>query len=244
MPPHITWLGHSTVLIELDDVRLLTDPLLRSRVAHLRREGAAPAPPPAIDAVLLSHLHHDHADLPSLKRLEPRPRVMCPVGAGEFLARAGFPATEELAVGATTEIGAVEVEATPAEHFGGRHPFGPRAEAIGFVVRGEHTVYFAGDTDLFDEMASLGPIDFALLPIAGYGPGLGPGHLDPERAARAAALLRPRLAIPIHWGTLHPRWAGRGAWFTRPPHAFAAHVADLAPDVTVRILAPGEELEL
>jgi L-ascorbate metabolism protein UlaG (beta-lactamase superfamily) len=240
----ITWLGHATVLIELGGVRLLTDPVLRGRMMHLRRHGPAPEQPAALDAVLISHLHYDHADLPSLRRLESPRRLVCPPGAGDFLAGAGLARVEELPPGRAIDIGGVEVTATPAEHRGSRRPGGPEGLAVGFLARAEHSVYFAGDTDLFDEMAGLGPVDAALLPIAGWGPKLGPGHLDPERAARAASMLRPRVAIPIHWGTYRPTWSAPGPWFKDPPHAFAAQVAEVAPEVEVRVLAPGESLEL
>jgi L-ascorbate metabolism protein UlaG (beta-lactamase superfamily) len=80
--------------------------------------------------------------------------------------------------------------------------------------------------------------------IAGWGPTLGPGHLDPERAARAAVMMRPRTVVPIHWGTLSPRLRRPGRWFRDPPHAFAARVADLAPAVDARVIAPGESLDL
>jgi L-ascorbate metabolism protein UlaG (beta-lactamase superfamily) len=240
----LTWLGHATVLVELGGVRLLTDPVLRSRVVHLRRHGPAPVPPDRIDAVLVSHLHYDHLDLPSLRMLEPRPPLVCPSGARDFLVGAGFPDPDELSPGEWAEIGGVRVEATPAEHDGTRRPGGPVANPIGFVLRGERSIYFAGDTDLFDGMADLGPVDVALLPVAGWSPKLGPGHLNAERAARAAALLRPRVAVPIHWGTLHPRTRARGGWFTDPPREFAAQVAELAPEVEVRLLSPGESLEL
>jgi L-ascorbate metabolism protein UlaG (beta-lactamase superfamily) len=240
----LTWLGHATVLVELGGVRLLTDPVLRSRVAHLRREGPAPGSPGPLDAVLVSHLHYDHLDLPSLRMLDSVPRLVCPSGAGDFLARAGLPGAEELSPGESAEIGAVRVEATPARHDGTRRPGGPVARPVGFRLSGEHSVYFAGDTDLFDGMADLGPVDVALLPVAGWSPKLGPGHLDAGRAARAAALVRPRVAVPIHWGTLHPRTRGRGGWFTDPPREFAAQVAEIAPEVDVRVLSPGESLEL
>jgi L-ascorbate metabolism protein UlaG (beta-lactamase superfamily) len=211
-------------------------------VAHLRRHGAAPAAPRAVDAVLLSHLHYDHLDLPSLRRLGLDIRVIAPRGAGRVLR--GFGAVSEVVGGEVVEVGGVAVEVVRAEHDDRRRPLGPRAQPVGFVARAEHSVYFAGDTDVFPEMAELGPLEVALLPVAGWGPKLGPGHLDAAHAARAAALIRPRIAVPIHWGTLHPRLRRRGAWFSDPPRAFAAQVAELAPEVAVRVLASGEALEL
>jgi L-ascorbate metabolism protein UlaG (beta-lactamase superfamily) len=243
--PRITWLGHATVLLEVDGVRLLTDPVLRSRVVHLRRHGSTPDPPERVDAVLLSHLHYDHADLPSLRLLGRDVRVLAPRGSGAWLRRAGFPNTEELSAGVRTDVGGVAVTAVAAHHDNRRRPGGgPRAEPIGFVVVGGRRIYFAGDTDLFDGMAGLAPLDVALLPIAGWGPKLGSGHLDPERAAQAAAMMRPRLVVPIHWGTLRPRWARARAWFRDPPRVFEGSVARLAPDIKVHVIAPGESLAL
>lgn len=233
------------MLLELGGVRLLTDPVLRRSVVHLRRHGPVPEPPRGLDAVLLSHLHHDHTHLPSLRLLDREVRVLAPCGAGAWLRRAGFPRAEELAPGQAAAVGNVEVTAVPAVHDDRRRPLGGvRAKPIGFVLGREHRIYFAGDTDLFDEMAGLAPIDAALLPVAGWGPKLGPGHIDPERAARAAAMMRPRVAVPIHWGTLSPPWTKLGRWFSDPPHAFAAQVAELAPEVEVRVILPGESVEL
>jgi L-ascorbate metabolism protein UlaG (beta-lactamase superfamily) len=227
------------VLIELGGVRLLTDPVLRPRVAHLRRHGATPRPP-RVDTVLISHLHSDHLHLASLRELPGLPRVIAPRGAGAWLGRLAVEANE-LAPGESLDVGGVPVRAVSAEHAAQRRPAGgPAAEPLGFVIGSAPSVYFAGDTDVFDEMADLAPLDVALLPVAGWGPRLGPGHMNAERAARAAALLRPRVAIPIHWGTLHPTYARRGAWFTDPPHEFAAHVAAVAPSVEVRVLEPSE----
>jgi L-ascorbate metabolism protein UlaG (beta-lactamase superfamily) len=108
-------------------------------------------------------------------------------------------------------------------------------------------VYFPGDTDLFPEMAELaGVLDLALLPVWGWGPTIGPGHMDPERAAQAAAILRPRLAVPIHWGTFYPAGLRRVVPnpFETPGLAFAEAAARHAPGVEVRILAPGEAMDL
>jgi L-ascorbate metabolism protein UlaG (beta-lactamase superfamily) len=245
----ITWVGHATVALEIGGARLLTDPVLRSRVAHLRRH--APPPDPhvlaGLDAVLVSHMHLDHLDVPSLRMLGRDVRVIVPRGAGAVLERAGFARVTELGVGEETSVADATVTAVEAEHDGRRHPLGPAAETLGFEIAGEHRVYFAGDTDIFPGMEALaGRHDLALLPIWGWGPTLGPGHMDPEAAARAAALLRPRVVVPIHWGTLFP--AGlrrfRGAVLVAPPLAFERLVEQSAIDVEVRTLAPGESLDL
>jgi L-ascorbate metabolism protein UlaG (beta-lactamase superfamily) len=261
----ITWVGHATALLELGGARVLTDPLLRSRLGHLRRHGAPPAAATMrdLDAVLISHLHLDHLDLRSLRLLDAGVPLFVPSGAGDYLRRMGFPHAREVAVGERVSVGkrdlaggerasageGVRVVAVPAVHDGRRHPLrGARAEAMGFVVEaGARRIYFAGDTDIFDDMASLsGTLDVALIPVWGWGPTLGEGHLDPERAARATAILAPRLAVPIHWGTFYPR--GLARWkpgpLRDPPHAYAAQVATLAPDVEVRVLAPGGNVAL
>jgi L-ascorbate metabolism protein UlaG (beta-lactamase superfamily) len=227
------------VLIDRDGVRLLTDPVLRPLVAHLRRHGRTPKPPRGVEAVLISHLHHDHLNLASLRELPGRPRVIVPRGAGAWLARLGIDA-DELAAGESIEVRGVEIRAVPAEHDATRRPGGPFAEPIGFMIGTSPSVYFAGDTDVFDAMSDFAPVDVALLPVAGWGPRLGPGHMNAERAASAARLLQPRIAIPIHWGTFHPAYARLGAWFTEPPHDFADHVAAVAPSVDARVLTPGE----
>jgi L-ascorbate metabolism protein UlaG (beta-lactamase superfamily) len=243
----LNFLGHSTVALELDGMTFLTDPVLRGRVAHLRRHApilsTQPSPP---DAVLISHLHHDHLDFPSLAKLGKRVRLIAPAGARPYLERHGYGNVETLKAGGSTQVGAVEVRATPALHRGYRYPFGPRAECLGFVLRGSQSVYFAGDTDLFPEMAHLAGTQVALLPVWGWGPTLGFGHLDPQRAAEALSLIRPSIAVPIHWGTLFP--IGLGPWRHRyleaPPRDFAALARDIAPEVEVRIIEPGDEVTI
>lgn len=242
----VLYVGHATTLIELDGVRLLTDPLLRRRVGHLQRLvplGDALPPP---DAVLLSHQHADHLDLPSLRRLGQSIPLLVPRGAGWFLRRQGFRGVVELSVGETTTVGQLAIEAVPALHDGRRYPYGKNVAAVGYVVAGSRSLYFAGDTDVFDGMSKLAGADAALVPVSGWGAKVGPGHLDPTRAAEAVRLLRPRLAIPIHWGTyapLHWRVTRHHPPNEDPAAAFAAATALVAPDVAVRILEPGEQTE-
>jgi L-ascorbate metabolism protein UlaG (beta-lactamase superfamily) len=137
-------------------------------------------------------------------------------------------------------IGEVAVSGVHAEHDGARGPLGASGE-LGYVITGSRRVYFAGDTDLFDDLGAMGPLDLALIPVTGWGSKVGPGHLDPERAAEAVRLLRPKLAVPIHWGTLAP--FGRAPNLD-PPHEFARLAAELAPDVEVQIVEPGATLDL
>ena len=245
----VTYVGHATVLLELGGVRLLTDPLLRSRVGPLRRQGPAPTPEISrdLDAVLVSHLHRDHADLASLRRLGREVRLLVPPGSRRFFERHRFAEVTELAPGETARVGGVAVTAVEASHAVGRRRFAPDSEPVGFLVDGPRRVYFAGDTDLFDGMEALGAeLDLALLPIWGWGPTLGEGHLDPERAARAAALLRPKLAVPIHWGTFYPLGLARlrGEPLRSPPREFVEWVRKLAPQTEPLVLAPGEATSL
>jgi len=242
----ITFVGHSTVLVETADTRLLTDPLLRGRVMHLRRIAPFPFVAGLIDpdAVLISHAHLDHLDLPSLRRLPSSTRVVLPRGWARLARRAGLHDVAEVEPGDRIAVGRVHVLATAARHDGHRVLPGRTGEALGYVVEGPRRVYFAGDTDLFDGMRDLaGRLDVALLPVSGWGRRLPAGHLDPERAARAVALLRPRYAIPIHWGTFAaPR--SRRESPERAAREFARLAAAHAPHAEVRVLLPGEQMIL
>ncbi len=247
--PAVTWLGHASVLLELGGTRLLTDPVLSARVGPLVRIAPPIRPGLAdgVDALLLSHLHADHADLRSLRRVGARSPVFAPRGAGRWLTARGLRTVHEMSPGEATGVGGVRVTATPARHDGRRRPLGgPEAAPIGFLVQAECSIYFAGDTDLYPGMSELASsLDVALLPVSGWGPTLGPGHLDPERAAKAAAILAPRVAVPIHWGTFAlSRPLRRSDDPERPAREFAALAARRAPDVEVRILPPGGRIEL
>jgi L-ascorbate metabolism protein UlaG (beta-lactamase superfamily) len=245
-PRHeLTYVGHATTLLDMDGLRVLTDPLLRNRLAHLRRY----APPPLIadltpDVVLVSHAHRDHLDLPSLRAVAGACPLVGPRGCGRLLRRQGLHEVVEVDVGDRVRFGSLQVVATRAAHDGRRDPLRRPLPALGFLVEGTILAYFSGDTDLFPEMAELrGDLDLALLPVAGWGPRLGPGHLDPRRAARAAELLRPRMAVPIHWGTFGLLWA-RHSDPAAPAREFERWTAQLAPDVKVNVVAPGAGLEV
>jgi L-ascorbate metabolism protein UlaG (beta-lactamase superfamily) len=244
----LTWLGHASVLIGLNGVQILTDPVLRDRIGPLVRV----APPVVtdglgqLDAVLLSHLHADHTDLPSLRRLGNGTVVLAPYPARSWLRGKGVEGVRELRPGNETNIASVTVVATRATHDRRRRPFGPAADPIGYVVRGSRSVYFPGDTDLDPAMADLrGSIDVALVPVWGWGPSVGAGHLDPRRAALAVALIAPAVAIPIHWGTFRlARLVARRADLQRPAIEFAALAKRYARGVDVRVLAPGERVDI
>lgn len=249
MKANATFLGHSTVLVEMGGARLLTDPVLFNRVAILRRT-VSPLPAELyqhVDVAVISHLHLDHLDIPSLRMLGPTLHLVVPRGARRLLRRAGFENVEELGVGESVSVANVRVTATRANHSGFRPPFGPNAEALGYLMEdGEESVYFAGDTDVFPQMADLAGVDLALLPVWGWGPRLGPGHMNPERAASALKILRPRAAVPIHWGTLWPMGMRRVSpeRLQHPPLDFARHAATAAPDVKIFVTAPGETVAI
>jgi L-ascorbate metabolism protein UlaG (beta-lactamase superfamily) len=241
MSARLTWLGHATVVLELDGARLLTDPVLRPRVAHLQREVPAPGELGRLDAILVSHAHRDHLDLPSLRRLDRAALVVAPPAAARVLRRAGH-AVRTLVAGEELELAGVRVRAVAAVHDGRRVPIGRAASAVGYVVTGSRRVYFAGDTEPYEAMNELaGTLDAALLPVSGWGPRVGPGHMDPRGAAEALALLQPALAVPVHWGTY--RRIGHRAT-GEPAREFAARAADVAPGVRVVVLEPGGSVEL
>ncbi|MFR9794291.1 MBL fold metallo-hydrolase [Streptomyces sp. MS06] len=253
MPVEITWWGHATCAVEDSNVRVLTDPLFARRLAHLRRRRGELPPPWArrADVVLVSHLHADHLHLPSLARLAPGTHLLVPRGALRAvpgLRRLTGLRLHEVAPGDETVVGGLLVRAVPAEHDGRRLPVGPhRCPALGYVIQGEARTYFAGDTGLFESMAAqVGPVDVALLPVGGWGPHLGEGHLDAERAAQALARLAPRSAVPVHYGTYWPIGmdAVRPHEFHSPGDELVRLAAVHAPQVAVHRLGHGESIRL
>ncbi|MFC2038116.1 MBL fold metallo-hydrolase, partial [Chloroflexota bacterium] len=230
---------------------LQRDPILRDRVFFLQRHGQNPSwdllaerPP---DVVLLSHLHYDHADLPSLRRMPSTTTVIAPRGAGKYLSRWAGVRVYEVAEGDKVQVADLEIHAVPADHGWGVSVPRPMSTCLSYVMRNRLSVYFAGDTDLFEGMHEVGgefDLDMALLPVWGYSHRVGAGHLTPLTAAQALTRLRPRIAVPIHWGSLrflgpHALWKSVD-YLSSPPYAFAEHAAHIAPQTQVRVLQPGE----
>jgi L-ascorbate metabolism protein UlaG (beta-lactamase superfamily) len=239
----LTWLGHSTVVIDVDGTRLVTDPVLGHRVWHLRRDAAVDLRLlGALDGVLVSHAHFDHLDRASLRRLDRSLPVAVPSGAGALLRGWGFARVVEVVAGDELELGGLALRVTHAEHESSRWPLSPHSASVGYVAEGSTSVYFAGDTDLFDDMAGLGPVDVAALPVSGWGSRLPAGHLDATRAAEALRLLRPRIAVPVHWGTFRTPFGAPPD--DRPAREFVRAAAEVAPEVDVRILRIGETMTL
>jgi len=252
----ITWVGHATVLVEMDGVRLLTDPLLGERVGPLRRIGPTPDPVALgpIDAVLVSHAHPDHFDLGSLRRVAGEPLLVVPTGLGRAAGRAGR-SVHELRAGESVGVAradvtgpggaAIQVTAVTARHW--RWPLQPRAHCLGFLVEGSLGIYFAGDTALYPAMSELaGRVAIALLPVGRWGPHRGPDRLTPASAVEAMRRVGATAAIPIHWGTLHPPGMAPGRWGSPSADAgarFARAAASSDTAIDIRVLAPGESTE-
>jgi L-ascorbate metabolism protein UlaG (beta-lactamase superfamily) len=260
--PDLHFVGHSTVRVELAGRTVLTDPLLGRRIGPLRR--VVPLPDPAtwagVDVVLISHLHNDHLHLPSLGALGRDVRLVVPRGAGLWLRRLGFRRVDELSAGETLTDGDLRITGVRAHHsghrWGPRLTHGPQTESLGHLLEGDgSTVYLSGDTALYDGMEMLAEraVDIAFLPVWGWGPTLGPGHLDPATAADAVGLIRPRLAVPVHWGTLAlagttvaatPLRRRMRRLLTEPPRAFAAAVAARGLATRVLLTEPGRPVDL
>jgi L-ascorbate metabolism protein UlaG (beta-lactamase superfamily) len=246
----LTYVGHGTVELRLGGVSVLTDPFLRNWLGPLHRQGPPPARalPGRADLVLISHLHRDHMDVRSLRRISPDAPMVVPRGATKWPRKAGARDIRELDVGDTTSFGGIEVTAVTAQHNGYRDDHrGEPIQPLGYVIEASGTrTYFAGDTDLYEGMAELGPLDLAVLPIWGWGPYVGAGHLNPASAAKALELIRPEVAVPIHWGTFYPVGLRRlrPQFLVDPPLEFARLAQERTPDVEVKVVQPGSSTDL
>lgn len=206
----ITFIGHATLLIHLNDVNILTDPnfnnwstiLRRSREAGMKIQNLPP-----IDAILISHPHYDHLDKSTLEQLPKDIPIAISKGNGKLLSAWGFKNVKELNPWDTLAIKDAAIIAVPAKHSGSRNsPWINPLKALGYIVQREKTIYFAGDTGLSEEFRKIGKsvrIDIALLPIGAYRPRwfMRNHHMGPEDALEAMTLLSTSEMIPIHWGS-------------------------------------------
>ncbi|HEX8794118.1 MAG TPA: MBL fold metallo-hydrolase [Polyangiaceae bacterium] len=219
----VTWLGHSTVLVEIDGVRVLTDPVWSGRASPVsfagpKRFQPVPVPLsalPEIDAVIVSHDHYDHLDRKTIVEIARTRDVpfITSLGVGAHLEVWGVPGERitELDWWESVELrrGGVRITAAPSQHFSGR-AFGGRNATLwsSFVVRGPmHSVFFSGDTGLTPEYAEigrrLGPFDLVMLEVGAFHLAWGDIHLGPENALKALSLLGGGSLLPVHWGTFN-----------------------------------------
>jgi len=252
-----TWIGHSTLLVQLDGLNILTDPNWSPRTGLLKghigvRRYTPPGIPfeqlPPIDVVLISHDHYDHLDEPTVRRLAARfnPRFLVPLGIKAWLADRGITNVEELDWGESAAVGDVVFVCTPAQHGSGRTLLDQsRRLWASWAVIGTQRFYFGGDSGYArhykDIGKQLGPFDLAALPIGSYTPPViaRPVHMSPEEALQAWIDLRARRFIGIHWGT----FALGQEPYDEPPRrlAEAAEARRLNPEI-VRALKPGETI--
>jgi L-ascorbate metabolism protein UlaG (beta-lactamase superfamily) len=214
-----TFINHATVLVQMDGVNVLTDPIWSERCAPVQfagpkrhhAPGIALEDLPPIDVVLISHNHYDHLDVPTLRRLQDLhdPLILAGLGNEAYLRSEGFDNVEEMDWGDALEVGPLTIHGQRSRHFSSRGLFDRQKTLwIAFVVEGAAgRVYFGGDTGYGSHFADtgeqIGPFRLALLPIGAYGPRwfMGPIHMDPQQAVQAHADLRAQTSIGVHHGT-------------------------------------------
>ena len=250
MTGKLTWWGHSTSTGQDGDTTVLFDPVLTARLGHLRRV-RGPVPPShaaRADIVLISHLHADHTHLPSLRLIPASAVIVAPAGSHRLLkpiAARGLK-LHEVKPGDLVKVGGLQIRVLAADHDGRRHPWSPhRGPALGYLVVGSFRCWYPGDTGPSLTYEEVAPVDIALMPVGGWGPTLGQGHLNAQQAAEAVRRTHPDRAVPVHWGTWWPvGLPQRADLIDLPAAAFADHAAHLAPTTSVYLLKHGQSVML
>ena len=250
----VTWFGHSAMLVEIDGVRVLTDPVWSERPSPVSWAGPARWFPPLIpldslpqvDAVLISHDHYDHLDRGTIEAMRPwTTRFIVPLGVGAHLEAWGIPSSRitELDWWQQVAIGAVTIVATPARHASGRiSPQAGQTLWAGYALLGpQRRAFYSGDTGLHDTLAEVGrrfgPFDVAMVESGQYDAAWPDWHLGPEQAVEASRLVQARAMIPVHWALF--KLASHG-WTEPVERVLAAGQCLGMPIITPR---PGESVE-
>ena len=250
----VTWFGHSSVLVEIDGVTVLTDPLWSERASPLSWVGPKrwyPSPVglrelPRIDVVMISHDHYDHLDRSTITAMANwTTTFVAPLGVGAHLERWGIPAARivELDWWQSVRVGSLEIIATPARHASGR--ISPQSDGTlwaGYALLGaQHRAWYSGDTGFHSALEEIGrrfgPFDVTLIEAGQYDADWPDWHLGPEQAVEAHRLVRGKRMIPVHWGLLklaHHSW-------TEPVERVLA--AAKCRNVDVLVPRPGESIE-
>ena len=243
----VTWLGHSTVLLELDGLRVLTDPVFGDRASPLKFAGPKrfhPVPArldelPPLDLVLLSHDHYDHLCRTTMEALAKQTvPIVTALGVGARLEAMGIAHDRitELDWDESVELKGLRLTATPSQHFSGRgvHDRNSTLWASWVIQTANKKVFFSGDTGLTDQFKDIGakhgPFDLVMLEVGAWHPSWGTIHLGPENALKAFQMLGGGTLLPVHWGT-----------FNLALHAWdepAETLVKLAEEQKLRVLTP------
>jgi N-acyl-phosphatidylethanolamine-hydrolysing phospholipase D len=249
--PHITWIGHATFAMRLGGQTIVTDPIWSERLATVRRHarpGVALEKMPPIDIVTISHAHYDHLDMPTLRRIGPKPLYIVPKDNRDILR--GLPNVVELGWWDSHEHEGVRITLVPAQHWSMRVPWDRNKRLWGgYVIEAKEGVaYHAGDTafseKVFTSIAERAPrIDWAMLPIGAYEPEwfMQPQHMGPEEAVRAFELLKAKHFCAMHWGTFKltdeplgdPPARLRKCWADRNLDPARLHVFDIGESLAL-----------
>ncbi len=254
--PTVTWVGHSTLLVQLRGVNILTDPIWSERASPVSFAGPRRLVPPGlkfedlpkIDAVVISHDHYDHLDLPTVQHLarEHDPTFFVPLGLKAWLAEQGVTNVVELDWWQSQEFRGLTFVCTPAQHSSGRgfNDQNLRLWSSWVVTAPDHRFFFAGDTGYVRSLREIGrrygPFDMAAIPIGGYSAydGHHPNHVNPEEALQLLEDVGGRLLVPIHWGTFELNREP----FREPPDRLLTEALRRGVEERVAMLTQGQSI--
>lgn len=240
----VTWLGHAGFLVQIGGMNVLIDPiwaLWLGPIKRVRHPSVWAHDLPRIDLVLITHAHHDHLHVPSLRKVAAAQPVIVPEGVGGLLKNCGFGRIVELRPWQSATFAELRITLTPARHWGARMLHDTHRGFGGYLIQGPgHTVYHCGDSSMFDGFAEIGrraSIDLALMPIGAYEPPSGrPVHMSPEEALDAFLMTGARHMVPMHFDT----YPLSGEPLHEPAERLITAVAQRGLEGRVTVLNEGE----